>query len=68
MPVEEEIPGVGAMNVSSKMRQEMAKNSHSWTCKTCQMSNAAIAKEFMSNDEHDQEKAQEDLRKAAETM
>jgi len=32
------------------------------------MSNAAIAKEFMSNDVHDTEKAQEDLRKAAETL
>jgi hypothetical protein len=68
MPVEEEIPGVGAMNLPSKVRQDMAKNSHSWTCKTCQMSNAVIARDFMSNDENDHEKAQEELRKAKEMM
>jgi RNase P subunit RPR2 len=39
MPVEEDIPGVGAMNISGKLRIEIAKNSHSWTCKTCKMSN-----------------------------
>jgi ubiquitin-conjugating enzyme E2 J1 len=39
MPVEEDIPGVGAMNITGKLRIEIAKNSHSWTCKTCKMSN-----------------------------
>lgn len=68
MPVDEEIPGVGAINSQPKLKQEMAKTSHQWTCKTCQMSNAQIAKEFMSADEQDEAKAQEDLRKAAQTM
>jgi hypothetical protein len=68
MPVEEETPGIGAMNISEKARKEMAISSKAWTCKSCKMSNESIAKEFMSSDLDDEVKEQEELKKASQTF